>query len=405
MTLALANRPVHIVPPRFHRPDLPAGLVFRTAAVHGPLGRDEIASITGLSIATVNRQATALLAAGLLRERADLTVAGAVGRPRIPLEANQEGFAVAGIHIGAVTTTLVVSDLRGQILEGARIQTPQSEQGQALRGIANSAADFLRRSGAARHRRLLWAGVALGGRVDATTGSADHARLSWVGAPVANAIAQGIGVPVSVSPHVEAMAAAELLAAPGARAASGSSLFLYARETVGVALTIDGRVHTPRSGPGSVAHLPSGSDIVCECGRRGCLEATVSDRATLEAAIARGVFAGTVRPTLGGLFAEANKGNVLAVDVLGDRATALGRAAALLNDLINPDQIIVAGQAFTGYPPAMREFAGTFSKESSLPANDVITSRFGGLVQEHAATASALSVLYADPFGALRRTA
>lgn len=403
MTIAI-DRPVHVVPPRFYRPDLPAGLVFRTAAVHGPLGRDQIAAATGLSIATVNRQAAALLATGLLRERADLTVSGAVGRPRIPLEANQDRFAVAGIHIGAATTTLVISDLRGTILDGARVQTPQLDQELALRGIASSAADFLRRSTAARHRKVLWAGVALGGRVDPRTGSADHARLRWVNAPVATSIGLGVGVPVSVSPHVEAMAAAELLAAPGARPATGSSLFFYARETVGLALTIDGRVHTPKSGPGSIAHLPSGSDVQCECGRRGCLEATVSDRATLEAAVAAGVF-GDARPTLGGLYTEANRGNATAVGVLSRRAAALGRGAALLNDLLNPDQIIVAGQAFTGYPPAMREFGAAFSREASLVVKDVITSRFGGLVQEHAATAAALSVLYADPLGALRRTA
>ncbi|WP_143860861.1 ROK family protein, partial [Nocardia cerradoensis] len=59
----------------------------------------------------------------------------------------------------------------------------------------------------------------------------------------------------------------------------GAGLFFYVRETAGVAVTLDGRVHTPSNGPGSIAHLPTGSDVVCACGRTGCLEATVGDRA------------------------------------------------------------------------------------------------------------------------------
>src|SRR5688500_6382886 len=77
------SRPV--VPPELRRSDNPAAAVLRTAA-SGPVSRDNSARATGLSIATVNRQVASLLSAGLLRERPDLTAAGAVGRPRVPFE-------------------------------------------------------------------------------------------------------------------------------------------------------------------------------------------------------------------------------------------------------------------------------------------------------------------------------
>ena len=44
-----------------------AASVFRVAAARGPVSRDVAAKVTGLSIATVNRQVSALLSAGLLR--------------------------------------------------------------------------------------------------------------------------------------------------------------------------------------------------------------------------------------------------------------------------------------------------------------------------------------------------
>ncbi|MBP0656667.1 hypothetical protein J8J20_22595, partial [Mycobacterium tuberculosis] len=81
-----------------------------------------------LSIATVNRQVSALLAAGLLRERHDLTTPGAVGRPRVPFEVDHDSYLTLGIHIGAAATKIVAADLRGRIIGGLAIATPQTGQ-------------------------------------------------------------------------------------------------------------------------------------------------------------------------------------------------------------------------------------------------------------------------------------
>ncbi len=128
-----------IVAPDLRIADGAAGSVFRVAADRGPISRDVIAKATGLSIATVNRQVTALLAAGLLRERADLTESGAIGRPRIPVEADHEQFLTVGIHIGAVTTGIVAADLRGRIISAVEIPTPSGDQDLALASITASA--------------------------------------------------------------------------------------------------------------------------------------------------------------------------------------------------------------------------------------------------------------------------
>ena len=79
-----------VVAPQLRLADSPAAAVLRAAAVRGPISRDVAARATDLSIATVNRQVSALLGAGLLRERADLTASGAIGRPRVPFEVNHE---------------------------------------------------------------------------------------------------------------------------------------------------------------------------------------------------------------------------------------------------------------------------------------------------------------------------
>ena len=107
--------------------------------MRGPIARDAIAKVTSLSVATVNRQVTALLDAGLLRERPDLAASGAIGRPRVPVEVNHEPYVTLGLHIGARTTSIVATDLFGRTLDVVETPTPQTGQSTALAALAGSA--------------------------------------------------------------------------------------------------------------------------------------------------------------------------------------------------------------------------------------------------------------------------
>ena len=128
---------------------------------------------------------------------------------------------------------------------------------------------------------------------------------------------------------------------------------MYARETVGYALSIGGRVHSPASGPGTIAALPAHSELL---GGTGQLESTVSDEAVLIAARkariipADGPGVDDDRRCCG----RPRQGNEQARALLAERARVLGEAVALLRDMLNPDDLVVGGQAFTEYPEGMR---------------------------------------------------
>ncbi len=394
-----------IVPPALHIPDSAAASVFRAVRLRGPVGRDVIAGVTSLSIATVNRQVIALLEAGLLRERADLAVSGAIGRPRVPVEVNHEPFVTLGIHIGARTTSIVATDLFGRTLDTVETPTPLSPAGPALASLAESASRYLRRW---HRRRPLWVGVAIGGTVDSDSGHVDHPRLGWRQAPVGPVLADALGLPVSVASHVDAMAGAELLL--GMRRflpSSPTSLYVYARETVGYALVIGGRVHCPASGPGTIAPLPAYSELL---GGTGQLESTVSDEAVLTAARRLRILpfppAGRANGAAAGitdLLRLARAGNQQAKDLLAERGRVLGEAVALLRDMLNPDELVVGGQAFTEYPEAMEHVEAAFAARSVLSPRDIRVTVFGNRVQEAGAGTVSLAGLYADPLGAMRR--
>lgn len=394
----------HVVAPSLRIPDAAPGSVFAAIRQRGPVARDAIATLTGLSVATVNRQVSALLDAQLLRERPDLAVPGAIGRPRIPVEINHEPYLTLGVHVGARTTSIVAVDLFGRTLDAVETPTPGGSPTAALAALADSARRYLARW---HRRRPLWAGVATGGVVDSAAGVVDHPRLGWAQAPIGAALASALGVPVSVASHVDAMAGAELLLAgrPPRRADRASNLYVYARETVGFALVIGGKVHTPASGPGTITGLPVHSELLA--GGCASLESTVSDEAVVAAARALGILpAAGPNSTIATLARLARQGrDAGARELLAERARVLGGAVALLRDLLNPDDVVVGGQAFTEYPEGLPDVHAAFAEHSVLGSRDIRVTAFGNRVQEAGAGVVSLSSLYADPLGALRRSA
>lgn len=393
----------NVFPPALRTPESAAAAVFAAVRHRGPVARDVVASVSGLSIATVNRQVSALLDARLLRERPDLSVPGAIGRPRIPVEVNHEPYLTLGVHIGARTTSIVAADLFGRTLDAVETATPTGDQAVGLASLAESARRYLSRW---HRRRPLWIGVAIGGVVDTATGHVDHARLGWSQAPVGPSLAHALGLPVSVAPHVDAMAGAELLLGHHQPGSGSSGLYFYARETVGFAQVIDGRVHTPSGGPGTIAGLPVQSELL---GGTGQLESTVSDEAIVAAARKSGILpAEGPNSSITSLrrIARQDDGSAAADarELFAERARVLGGAVALLRDMLNPDDVLVGGQAFTEYPEGMKQFRAAFAERSLLPPRQIKVTGFGNRVQECGAGVVSLSGLYADPLGALRRS-
>jgi predicted NBD/HSP70 family sugar kinase len=103
------------------------------------------------------------------------------------------------------------------------------------------------------------------------------------------------------------------------------------------------------------------------------------------------------------LLRVARAGNQQAKDLLAERGRVLGEAVALLRDMLNPDELVVGGQAFTEYPEAMEHVEAAFAARSLLAPRDIRVTAFGNRVQEAGAGTVSLGGLYADPLGAMRR--
>ncbi|MFC6341907.1 hypothetical protein ACFP8W_07965, partial [Nocardioides hankookensis] len=83
----------------------------------------------------------------------------------------------------------------------------------------------------------------------------------------------------------------------------------------------------------------------------------------------------------------------------------LGRVAATVRDMVDPDRLILVGQAFTGFPPLLDEVVASFAETTRLPELTPSFTRFGAGIQAVAAGTVALGPVYDDPLAAVPRQA
>lgn len=354
----------------------PATRVFDQIRRGGVVMRDDLAFSTELSQATVARTVASLVDAELVRLRPDMCRMGATGRPSVPLQLESRRHGVIGVHLGRVWTTVALSDLRGRIVESVDLPTPGDLDGFA--GRLASAASSLELRG----RSVVSAGL-VGAWTD----------LGWNRDALGADLASVLGLDVATSDHITAAAAAEHTV--GATGMSGSTAYVYARDTIGFAVAQETEIGTVISRSSRLTHFPIGSAAPCPCRAVGCLEATASDRSIAVKALADGIV------DVAGVTAvqeAARRGSFRARDVLHDRAIALGRAAAFVRDMVGCDRIVLVGQAFAHVRDAVIE---GFDQATTLPPIRVDFGHHGDDLQAVAAGTIALIRFAEDPLGRL----
>jgi predicted NBD/HSP70 family sugar kinase len=424
---------MELLPPHVRRADLPqartprrafgtgAGVVLSAILDHGPVARSTVARLTGLSPAAVSGYCAQFLARGLIRESAETAGPRGLGRPHKPVEIDTDRYLVAGAHVAVAHSTVSLMDLRGRIVAEDR----RPHQDTAPHAVLGSLAARLPRMVAERAagRTVLAFGLATGQWVDPGSGIVvDHPRLGWRDVPARELLTAATGLPVHVDSHSRALARAEqLFGDAGSR--GDSTVLLFVGAVVDAAFVSAGAVHRgPRSGAGSVAHLPLGPHgpldarlgqdpdgfdgppvgapvaDACSCGTTGCLQSEVSEAAMVLRARQLGLRVGDFVDLLDLALGVDDR----AVGLFRRRARLVGRATALLLDVFDPDVLVVVEPGAARLPECLADMRAEVAARSWVcddPERTVVTSSFTGSVLPTAGGAVALGALYADPLG------
>ncbi|MEU5598310.1 ROK family protein [Streptomyces sp. NPDC020298] len=369
-----------------------ASVVLRSVLEHGPVARSTIARLTGLSPASVTDYCARFTELGLIREAAAPRRSNGVGRPHVPVDLDDSRFVVGGVHIAVPYTTVALLDLRGRVLARRELKHERTDPGRVLVRAADGLAALLAGMPGARP---LGVGVAAGGWVDPDSGTiVEHPLLGWRDVPVREVLGAHTGLPVHVDGHARALVNGERLF--GRARGSASVLHLFVGNVVDAAFATHDAVHYgPRSQAGAIAHLPvPGGTEPCACGRTGCLQVELSERTLCRRAREAGVVEG-VNPMH--VVGAAAAGDAVAVRLLVERATMIGRAARLLLDVLNPETVVVTEVGVMHREDclsALREAVGADR------AGDVFATSFSDSVLAVAGGSVVLDVLYRDPLSA-----
>ncbi len=313
----------------------------------GTITRGEISELTGLSASQISRITGSLLQQGLLT--VEERIIQGEGRPIEVLALSSKRHFVIGLDVGGLGQDVIIADLRGEIVCA-------NSGSESLSGDRSEIVDYLREFVDSTLRRanidetsVLGLGVGFRAVVDPVTGTISAGletpqhTPSWSNFSVRAELARLFPWKrIVIDDTVRALAAAERRL--GNAQGVGDFVFVLADSGIGAAFMINGRPYIgARHLAGEIGHVtidPEGP--TCGCGRSGCVEAFASTSAMLRAGRAE---MGNPHLTIVQLIEAAARGNDCCRTILFDGGTALGKAIAILLNLLSPSIVVIGGEA------------------------------------------------------------
>jgi len=297
------------------------------------LSQAEISRATKLAPATVSNIVKELSAAGFL------AFESGAGRRGATVKISRGAGLVAGIDFGHSHLQVALGDLAGDVL--ATIARPLKNDHDHTEGLALAAEllDTLLAGQGASHLELRAVGMGLPAPIG-NSGTIDSGSIlpGWVGVNAAEVAVKTFGVPTLVDNDANLGALAESVLGIGV--GSTSMAYLKISSGVGCGLILDGKVFRGGLGTaGEIGHLTMEENgPLCRCGSRGCLEAYVgADALTAQFAARQPDITATE------LIALALGGDTGAQRLIEDSGRYLGRAAAILANVLGLELLVIGG--------------------------------------------------------------
>ena len=205
--------------------------------------------------------------------------------------------------------------------------------------------------------KVLGVGVSLSGRVNPEKG---YSLTYFVSddLPLKSIFQKEFNVPVSIENDSRAMAYGEYMSL-GPKA-DPNMIFINVSWGLGMGIIMDGRLYYGKSGySGELGHFPVlNNDIICRCGKVGCLETGASGSALhrmivekLKKGQASSMSATYNRKgdvELDEVLKAVEEGDVLAIDAIGKIGDTLGRGISGVLNVFNPGLVVIGGRLIVG---------------------------------------------------------
>lgn len=367
------------------------------------ISRVELSERSGLTEASISTIVRRLIADELVVETGFRTSTG--GKRRVLLDINPAARSGVGVSLAREAITIVVADMSGRPVVTRHLDgTGDDEPGVIVARIAEEIHAVLGDSEVAP-AGVVGVGVAGPGPLDAATGVLRGRQPGplWRDFPLEERLETLTGLRVVLDNDATCAALGEYWS--NRRGRTPVTATVYMADGIGCGILVDGRVfHGSSSNAGEIGHISLDADgPACHCGSRGCVEvyaspAAVSARALEDADLAADLSLDSdpsaARDNVERMSRAAAAGDPRALDLLRDAAGYLARGVVTLSNILDLDEVNLAGPGFAPvqeiYAEVIREQleAGTFMR-SVHP----VTVRISQLGTETAALGAAALIL------------
>jgi len=322
----------------------------KTLTIGGENTIPNLSKETGYSIPTITKLIGELLEEGIIHDFGKIDTTGG-RRPNI-YGINPNAFYFLGVEVNrtAVSIGLQSADNKNVLISENILYALENNR-ESLDKLCDIINEFIDKSEVSR-QKIIGACINLTGRINSREGFS-YSFFYFEEKPLSTIIESKINVKTYLENDSRAMTYGEYKS--GAVKNEQEVLFVNISWGLGMGIICKGCLYYGKSGySGEFGHAPIFSnDILCQCGKKGCLETEVSGWA-LEREIKNKLRSGasSVLSKIKDIDsinidhiirAVAEQEDVLAIEVIEEMGEKLGRYLAMLVNIFNPELVIIGG--------------------------------------------------------------
>ena len=293
-----------------------------------------------------------------------------------------------GVDIRKHDVSIAVTDFKGQLVDYYdEIPMILESTEASFKNLCTIIKDYLDKIDIDKDKVLAY-GVNLSGRVNHLTG---YCFTYFIGEnkQIGTLLEEELNAPVFIENDSRAMTYGEYIC--GAAKDEKNMLYINVAWGLGMGMIIDGRLSYGKSGfSGEIGHLPMfDNDQICHCGKTGCLETGASGSALHRkfheklregrVSLLSDKFNHNEEISLHDILNAINEEDMLAIEVIEEIGTALGRAIAGLINIFNPELVVIGGIVASAREYLLLPIKSSIQKYSLNMVNKDTTIKFSKL--------------------------
>ncbi|MDQ1149805.1 ROK family protein [Sphingobacterium zeae] len=319
-------------------------------ATKGPSTIPELSKEFNISIPKINESINELIEDALVQDNGKST--SGIGRKPNSYGLLPNAAFFVGVQVSHDHLSIVVMNMKKDIIASQEEIPHRLENNQeSLQNICREINQFI-----ATHQiqkdKILGVGINLSGRINYRTGYS-YSYFNFYEDPLSKYFEQELQLRTYLENDSKALAYGEF--SSGILKDEKDALFVNVDNGIGLGILINGKIYYGKSGfAGEFGHIPIfDNDIICRCGKKGCLETEASGfalRNRVIAALQNGATSILTKKfndlediRLSDIIAAAKKDDNLAIELINELGEKLGRGLATLINIFNPEIIIVGG--------------------------------------------------------------